>query len=116
MALPSVDARLTDIEHYRQQVLTHPLAGHISPEEVRDHLARVPRQRFPREAYRNRGASPCIQPRGGFPLFEAQYELTRKLSDSGADFIPLTIDSYTRHNQYDTATQLLRRSEEEGRN
>jgi len=49
-------------------------------------------------------------------LFEAQYELTRKLSDSGADFIPLTIDSYTRHNQYDTATQLLRRSEEEGRN
>jgi glutamate mutase epsilon subunit len=22
---------------------------------------------------------------------------------AGADFIPLTIDSYTRHNQYDTA-------------
>jgi methylaspartate mutase epsilon subunit len=37
------------------------------------------------------------------------------LSEAGADFIPLTIDSYTRHNQYDTATQLLRRSEEEGK-
>ena len=44
------------------------------------------------------------------------YQLTRQLSEAGADFIPLTIDSYTRHNQYDTATQLLHRSEEEGKN
>jgi methylaspartate mutase epsilon subunit len=116
MALPSIDARLTKIERSRQQVLSHPLAGGIFPDEVRDHLAKVPRQRFPRVAYRNRGSAPCIQPRGGFPLFEAQYQLTRQLSEAGADFIPLTIDSYTRHNQYHTATQLLRRSEEEGKN
>jgi len=57
-----------------------------------------------------------VQPRGGFPLFEAQRRLTDALSKAGADFIPLTIDSYTRQNQYETATQLLRRSEEEGKN
>jgi len=48
-------------------------------------------------------------------LFEAQHRLTRQLCAAGADFIPLTIDSCTRHNHYETATQLLRRSEEEGK-
>ena len=116
MARPSPNAALTGIEAYRDKVLSHPLARGIRPDEVREHFAKVPRERFPRVAYAKRGNSPCIQPRGGFPLFEAQSQLTRQLSEAGADFIPLTIDSYTRHNQYDTATQLLRRSEEEGQN
>lgn len=116
MALPSRQAQLPDIEKYRQQVLSHPLARGISPQEVREHLASVPAKRFPRVMYANRGPEPCVQPRGGFPTFEAQYDLTRKLSAAGADFIPLTIDSYTRQNRYDTATQLLHRSEEEGKN
>ena len=116
MALPSAEARLPNIARYRSQVLSHPLARGICPEEVRDHLAAVPLERFPRAAYAKRGPDPCVQPRGGFPLFEAQLELTQKLDKAGADFIPLTIDSYTRHNQYDTATQLLHRSEEEGKN
>lgn len=116
MALPSAQAQLTNIEKYRSQVLSHPLAGGVVPDEVRGHLASVPRRRFPRIAYADRGAQPYIQPRGGFPLFESQHELTQKLSRAGADFIPLTIDSYTRHNQYETATQLLHRSEEEGKN
>jgi len=116
MSLPSERSRLTDIEKYRGQVLSHPLARGIAPNEVREHLASVPRQRFPMVAYANRGPDPCIQPRGGFPLFEAQYQLTQQLSEAGADFIPLTIDSYTRQNEYDTATQLLHRSEEEGKN
>ncbi len=116
MALPSTAARLADIDRHRAQVLASPLAQGISPEEVRQHLAEVPPERFPRVAYANRGPDPCIQPRGGFPLFESQYQLTRQLDEAGADFIPLTIDSYTRHNQYETATQLLHRSEEEGRN
>ncbi|HEY9446457.1 MAG TPA: methylaspartate mutase subunit E [Burkholderiales bacterium] len=116
MARPSAKAALDGIERYRDRVLSHPLARGISPEEVRAHLAQVPRTRFPRIAYARRGAAPYIQPRGGFPSFDAQYRLTQQLSEAGADFIPLTIDSCTRHNEYETATQLLRRSEEEGRN
>lgn len=115
MARPRPEAALVDIERTRRQVLSHPLARGITPDEVRDFLSKVPRNRFARIAYAQRGAAPCIQPRGGVPLFEAQHRLTRQLSEAGADFIPLTIDSYTRHNQYDTATQLLRRSEEEGK-
>lgn len=116
MAKPSAKARLRGIERYREQVLSQPLAKGISPDEVRNHLANLPPGRYPVVAYGKPRSSPLIQPRGGFPLFEAQYRLTRELNAAGADFIPLTIDSYTRHNQYDTAKQLLRRSEEEGKN
>ncbi|MCY7308270.1 MAG: methylaspartate mutase subunit E [Rhodoferax sp.] len=115
MARPNVSARLHDLERQRAQVLSHPLARGIAPDEVHRFLATLPDQRFPSLCYAARGATPLIQPRGGVPLFEDQLALTQALSSAGADFIPLTIDSYTRHNQYDTATQLLKRSEEEGR-
>lgn len=116
MAIPSARASLDSIERYRGQVLAHPLARGLRSSETSDFLRGVPDGRFPGHAYARRGMKPCVQPRGGFPLFEAQQRLTQQLSDAGADFIPLTIDSYTRHNQYETATQLLKRSEEEEKN
>lgn len=115
MAQPSEESRLHDVDRYRQQVLAHPLAHGLSPDEVRTFLTQIPRRRFPAIAYALRRSDPLIQPRGGFPDFAAQLELTRALDEAGADFIPLTIDSCTRHNQYDTASQLLKRGEEEGR-
>jgi methylaspartate mutase epsilon subunit len=114
MARPRPDGGLRNIEAVRAQVLAHPLAKGIDPRRVQDFLATLPPQRYPRRAYADHGSLACIQPRGGVPVFEAQQRLTRVLSEAGADFIPLTIDSYTRHNQYETATHLLRRSEEEG--
>ncbi len=116
MARPTPEARLRGIELQREQVLSHPFARGLDIDEVAGHLAGLPARRFPsiRYAERSRGM-PLLQPRGGTPIFEEQLRLTRILSEAGADFVPLTIDSCTRHNQYDTALQLLRRSEEEGR-
>jgi len=116
MAKPSAKAKLERIEQYREQVLSQPLAKGISPDEVRHYLAKLPPGRYPQAAYSKPRCRPLIQPRGGFPLVEAQRRLTQELDAAGADFIPLTIDSYTRHNQYDTAEQLLRRSKNEGKN
>jgi methylaspartate mutase epsilon subunit len=116
MATPAVESRIDNLDRYRRQVLSHPLARGLTPEETEDYVAGLPKRRYPSVAYAERAGRPCVQPRGGFPLFEAQARLTRQLSEAGADFVPLTIDSYTRHNQYDTATQLLRRSEEEEKN
>lgn len=113
MARPSRDAQLEDIEGYRHRIVSQPLAQGLDLLEVREFLSHLPERRFPHLAYAARGAFPCIQPRGGFPRFETQLRLTRQLDEAGADFIPLTIDSYTRHNQYDTAAQLLQRSEDE---
>lgn len=115
MARPSAKARLGNIDLQRGHVLSHPLARGLDPREVSRFLTRVPLRRFPSVVYAARDSIPLIQPRGGVPVFEDQLRLTRALSDAGADFLPLTIDSCTRHNQYDTAAQLLRRSEEEGR-
>jgi methylaspartate mutase epsilon subunit len=115
VATPSPDARFPDIEAARSLVLAHPLARGLRPADTDHQLAKVPHTRFPRTMYANRDAKPCIQPRGGVPLFEAQRRLTLALDAAGAHFIPLTVDSYTRHNDYETATRLLHRSEEEGR-
>jgi len=116
MARPTPEARLRNIDRQREQVLSHTLAHGLQTDEVARHLAGLPARRFPsiRYAERQRGM-PMLQPRGGTPIFEEQLRLTQILSDAGADFVPLTIDSCTRHNQYDTASQLLRRSEEEGK-
>jgi methylaspartate mutase epsilon subunit len=116
MAKPSAEARLRSVDRQREQVLAHPLAKGLDKAEVRRFLDGLPARRFPsiRYAERTRGM-PLLQPRGGTPVFEDQLRLTRVLSDAGADFVPLTIDSCTRHNQYETASQLLRRSEEEGK-
>jgi len=113
MAKPSPDAKLQGIERYREQVISQPLAQGISLNEVHDYLATLSRNRFPRTAYSQRKSVPLMQPRGGFPLFEAQLRLTQQLHQAGADFIPLTIDSCTRHNEYETAANLLQRSEDE---
>jgi len=113
MARPRADAALADPDRYRGQVLAQPAAQGIATAEVKEHLAGLPRGRFPSVAYARRGARPLVQPRGGFPRFDAQLRLTELLCAAGADFIPLTIDSYTRHNQHDVADQLLQRSEDE---
>lgn len=115
MAIPSASARLQHIDSQRRQVLASPFAQGLEPAEVAGFLAALPRRRYPGVVYAERDGVPKIQPRGGVPLFDEQLRLTRALDAAGADFLPLTIDSCTRHNQYDTAAQLLRRSEEEGR-
>lgn len=111
MAIPSPAAALGRIEQHRAQVLSHPLARGLDADEVMQHLRTLNPDKFPGKKYADRGSAPYLQPRGGFPRFESQFELTRQLDAAGADFIPLTIDSYTRHNEYETAAQLLQRSE-----
>ncbi len=113
MAFPSSQAKIESVEAHRGLVLSHPLAQAIDVEEVRSFLSDMPHARFASLAFQNRLSSPYIQPRGGFPRIDDQRRLTEMLSEAGADFIPLTIDSYTRHNQYETAAELLERTEDE---
>jgi methylaspartate mutase epsilon subunit len=55
------------------------------------------------------------QPRAGVALLEDQVELLRYLEQSGADFLPTTIDSYTRQNRYPEAQKGLEESRATGR-
>ncbi|MBN2504919.1 MAG: methylaspartate mutase subunit E [Bacilli bacterium] len=52
-----------------------------------------------------------IQPRAGVPVLEDHIRLLRYLEESGADFLPSTIDSYTRQNRYSEAEKGMLESQ-----
>lgn len=104
---------LGDITDERAQVLRTG-GSELDTSTARAYLESLPGDRFASQAYRARRDRPYIQPRGGFPGLAKQRALTTALRDAGADFIPLTIDSSTRHNDYATAARLLAAGEEQG--
>ena len=56
-----------------------------------------------------------LQPRAGVATIEGQIELMQYLQASGADFLPATIDSYTRQNRYQDAEDAVFESNRIGR-
>ncbi len=57
-----------------------------------------------------------VQPRAGVARLNEHIELLQYLQDEGkADFLPSTIDSYTRHNRYQNAQDGIDESERQGR-
>ena len=51
-----------------------------------------------------------VQPRAGVPVVNKHIELLQYLEDAGADFLPSTIDSYTRQNRYVEADMGIKES------
>ncbi len=107
MALPGAEAPLSDLDLLRGDVLADPWAHGLGPDEAAEFLEGLSEGRFASVLYRGRTGRTLIQPRGGLPLVEQQRALAVALSDAGADLIPLTIDSHTRHNGYGRARELL---------
>jgi len=56
-----------------------------------------------------------VQPRAGVALVEEHIDLMQHLEEAGADFLPSTIDSYTRQNRYHEAEEGILVSRREGR-
>jgi len=107
MSGPDSDACLRDIDEERARLIDISGTDELDTSTARVYLASLPRDRFASRAYLARRDRPYIQPRGGFPGLDRQRALTMALCEAGADFIPLTIDSHTRHNDYSTASELL---------
>ena len=61
------------------------------------------------------GSRTLVQPRAGVPVIQKHIELLQHLEDSGADFLPSTIDSYTRQNRYVEAEKGIEESIREHR-
>ena len=61
------------------------------------------------------GSRTLVQPRAGVPLIEDHIVLLNFLQDAGADFLPSTIDSYTRQNRYAEAEKGIEESIRENR-
>jgi methylaspartate mutase epsilon subunit len=112
MAIPSNSTQLDGFDESRHQILAQDWCRDLDPIEVCSYLANLNPDRFASSHLHRSHDRPYIQPRGGFPTFNKQQELTTALDQAGADFIPLTIDSLTRHNDFDKAAYALERSEE----
>ena len=56
-----------------------------------------------------------VQPRAGVPVISKHINLLHHLEESGADFLPSTIDSYTRQNRYLEAEKGIEESIRENR-
>lgn len=56
-----------------------------------------------------------VQPRAGVALIKDHISLLRTLEKAGADFLPSTIDSYTRQNRYEEAEMGIEESMRAGR-
>ncbi len=61
------------------------------------------------------GQRTLVQPRAGVPVIDKHIELLQYLEKSGADFVPSTIDSYTRQNRYAEAEKGIEESAKVGR-
>ena len=61
------------------------------------------------------GQRTLVQPRAGVPVIAKHIELLEHLEASGADFLPSTIDSYTRQNRYLEAEKGIEESIKEHR-
>ena len=61
------------------------------------------------------GMRTLVQPRAGVPVIQKHIELLQHLEGAGADFLPSTIDSYTRQNRYAEAEKGIEESIREDR-
>ena len=64
---------------------------------------------------KEKGLRTLVQPRAGVPVIAKHIELLEHLEASGADFLPSTIDSYTRQNRYLEAEKGIEESIKEHR-
>jgi methylaspartate mutase epsilon subunit len=102
----------SSFEYERSSLLNSCWLKDVDTSEVKRYLSTIDIERFSSYKLNQYHKHPYTQPRGGFPTYEKQLALMRSLYEAGADFIPLTIDSNTRQNDYVRAQQFLEKSEE----
>ena len=67
------------------------------------------------EKAKKNGSRTLVQPRAGVAVIEKHIELLQFLEKAGADFLPSTIDSYTRQNRYAEGEKAIEESAKIGR-
>ncbi len=108
-----------DLAKARQEVFAQwPTSKDVDFAEAVRYHQKIPSQKvFTVQLDRARIAGETLtQPRAGVALAQEQIELLRYLErEGGADLLPTTVDSYTRHNRYREAENGIRESISAGR-
>ena len=112
---------LEEFLRIREEILLHWKTGQhpgLDLDTAVEKLKQLPKEK--NFAYKLRQAKKqgitLVQPRAGVARLDEHIELLQFLQDEGhADFLPSTIDSYTRHNRYVNAEDGITESEKQGR-
>ncbi len=113
--------KLTDEQFFKQreEVLSQwPTGKEVDLQEAVDFLKKVPEEKnFAIKLEKAKEAKVTLaQPRAGVALIDEHIKLLSYLQDEGgADFLPSTIDSYTRQNRYDECEVGIEESIKAGR-
>ena len=113
--------RWTEEEFFkvREEVLNSwPTGKDVDLQEAVDYLKKVPEEKnFAIKLKKAKEAKVTLaQPRAGVALIPDHIELLNFLDkEGGADFLPSTIDSYTRQNRYEECEVGIEESEKAGR-
>ena len=99
------------LQEERNIILNNEFVEDFDFAEVEDFVKNASKDLFISHAFKN-SKKMLVQPRGGFPTYEKQFALNEFFVKSNVDVLPLTIDSNTRLNDYETARKMLRLSEE----
>ena len=97
----------------RNKIFEHSSLKNLNQKDTFIFLKKLSKSKFSVNMYDSPISRPLIQPRGGFSNIKKQKKLSLSLEKAGADFIPLTIDSFTRLNDYKNADLLLKRGNKE---
>ena len=113
--------RFTDEKFFkiREEVLNQwPTGKEVDLQEAVDYLKKVPEEKnFALKMKKAKEANVTLaQPRAGVALISEHIELLNFLDkEGGADFLPTTIDAYTRQNRYNECEVGIKESEKAGR-
>lgn len=103
----------------REEVLQQwPTGKEVDLQEAVDYLKKIPTEKnfADKLVLAKKKGITMAQPRAGVALLDEHIELLRYLQDEGgADFLPSTIDAYTRQNRYDECEIGIKESEKAGR-
>ena len=103
----------------REEVLsTWPTGKEVDLQEAVEFLKKVPDEKnFAKKLVKAKEAGVTMaQPRAGVALINEHIELLTHLQDEGgADFLPSTIDAYTRQNRYEEGERGIEESQKVGR-
>ncbi|PIE97976.1 MAG: methylaspartate mutase subunit E [Treponema sp.] len=103
----------------REEVLqTWPTGKDVDLEEAIEYLKKIPPEKNFADKLEeaDKQGITTAQPRAGVPLLDEHISLLQYLQDEGtADFLPSTIDAYTRQNKYEEGERGIEESKKAGR-
>jgi methylaspartate mutase epsilon subunit len=101
------------LQEEREIILSNEFVDSFDFAEVMEFVKNASKDLFISHHFKNKAKGKMlVQPRGGFPTYKKQFELSEFFVKANVDVLPLTIDSNTRLNDYATAQKMLRLSEE----